>query len=372
MPKNLYSHLKTKHMMAEEEEAFEPSRLDRLTKQKIGNIPGILDWIPDAEKQRSRYPVGIAATVLLILGFSALLWLRSRPGVLTATRPIEAMLHWQLGTNAIDSLALEEMKQDTPYRVDAIQIARMGNEFFIRERQEGRAALKDSLIYHIYLKGSENIQVFFEDSTRVQLGQRSALSFVVYPIGIVQKERQLNCDGEILVDVSPDYQIPTKIKTRRQQIAVLGTFFKLRDYQTEDTSAVLCYRGKVAVSDSASKTTILHAAQRATVLPGRNIKVSSNDFPIAHWSSKELLFDFSNQDLDDAMREIARWYGMPRVQFEGSVDRKTRGMVFTGPLSRYLSLQKLLSILEREDLHFSIRGKTILVEGTGGRLDHNH
>lgn len=357
-----------------DEEPFEPSRLDLLTRKKMGNIPGLFDWMPDADKRRTPFPFGIAATLFLILGLGTLLWFRPKPVPVTiATRPIEAILHWQLGTGTTttDSMALEEMKQDTPYRAGTMQVARMGNEFFVRQRQDRKAAAGDTIVYHFNVKGNENIQVFFEDATRMQLAPNSTLTFVDYPPGTTQKERELECDGEVLVDITPNYQLPTIIKTRRQRITVLGTFFKIRDYKTEDTSAVFCYTGKVSVKDSGTTTAILEGTKRATVHPGGEINVSHNDFPLAKWSSKELVFDFSNDNLNDAMREIARWYGMPTVAFEGSIDRKTRGMVFTGPLSRYQTLQQLLSILDRKDLHFSIQGQRILVEGTSGRLDQN-
>lgn len=345
-----------------EEEEIDYSRLDRLMKQKLGHVRGLLDWIPDAEKQRSLFPFGIAAAVFLVLGLGTLLWMRPRPGIITTSpRPILATLHWGLGTEATDSMTLGNMKQDTPYRAGAMQIARMGNEFFVRVRQGGEAAQGDTILYHFAVNGNENIQIFFEDATRMQLARNSNLTFHDYPPGTLQKERELECDGEVLVNVNPDYVIPTVIKTRRARIAVIGTFFKFRDYKTEDTSAVFCYNGKISVTDPTATAQILGPGQRATVLPGRGIILSSNDFPMAKWSSKELVFDFSNDNLEDAMREIARWYGVPEVKFDVSIDKKTRGMVYIGPLSRYLTLQQLLSVLERKGVHFSIQGKEILV-----------
>lgn len=359
-------------MMADFENEFEPSPLDKLTKKKIGNIPGVLDWIPETGKQRSLFPYGIAASILLILGFGTALWLRSKSGSGNTTlHPIEATLHWQSDTGPADSLLLRQMQEGMAYPAGAIQIARMGNQFFVLQGPDEAAAETDTLVYHFSVRGKENIQVFFQDSTRMELSPNTILSFHAYPPGTPMKEKQLACNGEALFDINPNYQIPTVVKTLKEKITVLGTLFGLRDYKTEDTSAVFCYGGRVAVKDSNSATTILDSAQRATVRPGSGTKVSKNDFIQAKWSSPELLFDFSNVNLDDAMHEIARWYGMSKVEYIGSMDRKTRGKVFIGQLSRYLTLQQLLSILERYNLHFSIQGSTILVRGNIGRLDHN-
>ena len=87
------------------------------------------------------------------------------------------------------------------------------------------------------------------------------------------------------------------------------------------------------------------------------------DFPQALWSSPELVFDFTHLDLDSAMNEIANWYGFTKIVFQHGVKRNIPGMVYAGLLSRYLTLNQLLSIIERSDLHFSIREQeqTILV-----------
>lgn len=352
------------------EEEIDYSRIDRLTKRKIGHVPGVLDWVPSTEKQWSLFPYSIAAAVLLILGLGTLLWLRSKPGPahMVVKYPIEATLSW--GT--ADSMVLREMKEGSAYSAGAIQIARMGNQFFVLQGAEEGAPATDRLAYHFVVKGGESIQVFFQDTTRMELSPNTVLTFYVYPRGTLLKEKQLACDGEALFDVNPNYEIPTVVETLRQKVTVLGTLFGLRDFKREDTSAVFCYTGKVAVKDSGRSTATLDSAQRATVRPGHGIQVSKNDFPQAKWSSEELLFDFSNADLDDAMNQIAHWYGMSKVEYIGSPDRKTPGKVYTGQLSRYLTLQQLLSILERYNLHFSTQGKTILVRGSGGRLDHNH
>ena len=360
--------------IASEEEELDPSRLDKLTKRKIGNIPGILDWIPDAEKQRASFPYGIAGSILLILGFGVGLWLRPKTGTgYTTAHSVEPMLCWQSDTGAGDSIRLKQMAEGRAYPAKAIQIARMGNEFFILQGPNETGTDMDTLVYYFNVNGDKNIQLFFPDSTRVELSPNSTVSFRVYPRGTRLKEKQLACNGEALFDVHPNCQIPTIVKTLRQEIRVLGTVFESRDYKTEDSSAVFCYSGKVkvVVKDSSTKTAIVDSAQRATMRRGRGIKVTTNDFTGKEFSSPELLFDFSNEDLDDAMSEIARWYGMSNVEYIGSIDRKTRGKVLIGQVSRYLTLQQLLSILDRYDLHFSIQGNTILVRGSGGHPDHN-
>src|SRR6185437_1066707 len=181
-----------KHMMAEEEE-IDYSRIDRLTKQKIGHVPGLLDWVPDTDKQWALFPYGIAAAAILIVGLGTLLWWRSKPGTSYAVaNAFDATLRW----GAADSMVLRDMKEGSAYYAGAIQIARMGNQFFVLQGAEEDRPSTDTLAYHFEVKGAERIQVFFQDSTRMELSPHTILTFHVYPRGTLLKEKQLACDGE--------------------------------------------------------------------------------------------------------------------------------------------------------------------------------
>jgi len=174
------------------------------------------------------------------------------------------------------------------------------------------------------------------------------------------KEKRLGCSGQVLFNAGRHWQVPLVVQTPRQEVAVLGTMFEVHDYPGEDSGAVFCYSGKVRVKVG-NDTQVLRAAQRSTTQAGHGIKISEGDFPQVQWSSPELFFDFTNLDLDSAMIEIARWYGFNQVAFQQGMKTTIPGMVYTGKLSRYLTLSRLLSILERSDLHFSIQGRTIVV-----------
>jgi transmembrane sensor len=179
-------------------------------------------------------------------------------------------------------------------------------------------------------------------------------------------ERRVTCYGRVLFNVSHNFEHPFVVKTPKQEITVLGTLFEVQDYTREDTGAVYCFSGKVSVKDSGRAPQILKARQRITVRPTRPSIVSTGDFPQAQWSSPELFFDFSDLSLDSAMDQIAQWYAMSKVEFQPGMNRKKRGTVYIGKISRYLSLEQLLSIIERNDLHFTIQDRTILVSNNRG------
>jgi hypothetical protein len=359
------------HKRQEAPAAIDLDRLDRLTKQKIGDIPGILDWVPATSKERNLLPyfIKIAASILLILGAAWWFFHGSQTGETALLHVVEGTLRWPSG-----SIALGEMDEGKAYDAGAILIARMGNQFFIIPGRDSVSDTTVNLSYNFTDDGKEEIQVFFGDTTRIQLSPNSSIDFAAYPSSRPIKEKYLAFHGEALFDIGHHNSVPTVISTSRQTIMVLGTFFKVRDYKSEDTGAVFCYTGKVKVlvNDANSAAKIVYASQRITVDPRHELSVSTGDFPQAQWSSEELFFDFSNMDLDSAMNQIAQWYGKSSVEYRGNVDKKTSGMVYTGKLSRHLKLQQLLSILERDDLHFAIRDHAILVTGSTDRPDHSH
>ena len=350
-------------------------RFDRLTRRKIGNIPGVLDWIPATGEKRSLRPYIIGTAACLLLLFGSWWFLHQSHTAETANNPMVATLSWETnsdydqGTNDAGSIALGDMKEGQAYIAGAIQIARIRNQLFIIDTVTARTA---NLTYHLKDEGKGDVRVFFHDTSSMQLSTGSSLSFFTHPSGTVLKEKRLACEGQVLFNIGHNFNIPTVVQTLKQEIAVLGTFFMVRDYKSEDTGAVFCYSGEISVRDAERRTRIVPATYRVTAKPSHGLILSSGDFPKANWSSPELLFDFSDMDLDDAMKEIAAWYGISNVWFQPGIDRKRPGRVFTGKVSRYLTLRQLLSILDRNDLHFSIRGRELYVTGSTDRPDHDH
>ena len=326
------------------------SRLDRLMEVQVENID-------EPIQRRPLLPYSIAAAILVLLSIGWWFVHRSSMNETAPLLPAVATLRWP-----DDSMNLGEMMEGEAYNAGAIQIARMGNEFFVIREPGMAPATTETFQYELNVGGTENIQVFFSDSTRVQVFPNSSVSFTGYPPSALVKEERLGCNGQVLIDAGHHCQIPLVVETPRQRITVLGTLFEVHDYPTEDTGAVFCYSGKIAVK-AANNTSILRAFQRLTTQPKHGIKLSMRDFPQAQWSSPELFFDFTNLDLDSAMKEIAHWYGFTKVEFQQGIKINIPGMVYAGLLSRYLTLRRLLSIIERSDLHFSIQEqeRTILV-----------
>jgi hypothetical protein len=337
-------------------------RLFRLMKRKMGQIPGVLEWVPETTWiQRTARPLSIAASILLIAALGWWFKYKSRSSETILRQPTQARLLWDS-----DTIDLGKMPEGKAVNTGRMWIARMGNEFFVNQWLDTVAAVADTTEYQIAVAGGGDIQVFFQDLTKAQITSGSVISFRLDPPGAILKQKEIACIGQVFFDVSHHFETPFIVKTPKQEVIVLGTQFRVRDFTKEDTSAVFCYSGKVIVKDPELETqTLVGSQQRVTVRPKHAPMVSTGDFPQAQWSSPELYFDFTHLDLDSAMKEIARWYGISNVEIDRKINRKIRGTVMFGKISRYLPLQQLLSTIESTDLHFSIQGQTILVTTNG-------
>ena len=70
-------------------------------------------------------------------------------------------------------------------------------------------------------------------------------------------------------------------------------------------------------------------------------------------------FTFASEPLDMVLRKLERWYD---IHFKLE-DEHIRQRKFTGSVSRYSDITKILEMLElTTNIHFSVRGNQIVVE----------
>jgi transmembrane sensor len=74
-------------------------------------------------------------------------------------------------------------------------------------------------------------------------------------------------------------------------------------------------------------------------------------------SWKNGYFEFTDADIKDVMRQVARWYGVTIVY-----DKYNDTALFTGQFGRNLTATQVFQVLSETGYHFSIKDKTILVE----------
>ncbi|WP_158544254.1 FecR family protein [Pedobacter miscanthi] len=193
-------------------------------------------------------------------------------------------------------------------------------------------------------------QLTLADGTQVWLNSGSTLR---YPVSFVGKERNVELTGEAYFQVAKDAKRPFKVRSKDQEIEVLGTHFNISAYPDEVSSTTSLLEGSVKVV-SKGKHAILNPGQQSMV---RNGGISVADADVERsiaWKNGE--FNFKNTDIESIMRVVSRWYDL-KVDYVGGISKDS----YSGRISKKVTLTKVLKILELSGTHFEIDGKTIKV-----------
>lgn len=198
------------------------------------------------------------------------------------------------------------------------------------------------------------------DGTRVWL---NAASSITYPTSFSGQERSVSITGEVYFEVAENPDMPFKVHLpNHAEIEVLGTHFNVMAYEDEEAIQTTLLKGSVRVSKKprgfgAESSKLLKPGQQARVNKGEAaIRILEAD-PDEALAWKNELFLFSGTDIETIMRRIARWYDV-EVVYEGDLNGRT----FTGQISRYSSVSKVLQMLEfTGGAHFKIQGRRITV-----------
>lgn len=184
---------------------------------------------------------------------------------------------------------------------------------------------------------SQQAQVRLPDGTLVFLNSESSLS---YPTSFVKSPtRSVSLEGEGFFEVSKDKGHPFIVKTGGQDVQVLGTQFNINSYSGEGLIKTTLIEGSVKVS-AAGKVSILKPDQQAIVSDkGINVENVEARF-FVDW--KEGFFMFNNDNLEDIMTRISRWYDI-KVVYE-TPDLKTK--TFIGTISKYEHISKVIQTLQ--------------------------
>jgi ferric-dicitrate binding protein FerR (iron transport regulator) len=198
-------------------------------------------------------------------------------------------------------------------------------------------------------------QLTLPDGTQVWL---NAASSITYPVAFAEKERSVTVSGEVYFEVAPlSHKIPFIVNYVGGTVEVTGTHFNVNSYANEGPVTTTLLEGSVKVAVAGANTP-------ATLKPGQQaragaqrIAVTSNADIDKVMAWKNGLFNFENVSLEEAMRQVERWYNVDVIYEKGVPDIR-----FEGAISRHLTLSNLLKVLARADVKFRIEeGRRLIV-----------
>ncbi|MNQ97114.1 fec operon regulator FecR [compost metagenome] len=184
----------------------------------------------------------------------------------------------------------------------------------------------------------------------------NAASKLKYPVVYQGTERVVELEGEAYFEVKKDISRKFKVKSRGQELEVLGTKFNVSTYSDEALVKTTLIEGSVKVS-SLKKSVILSPNQASVNYNNSlNVLVLADAEEAIAW--KNGYFQFDDEPLESVMRKIARWYDI-EVEFVG----KSEGKKFNGIITRNKTLKNALKIMEAtENVSFKIEGRKLIVK----------
>lgn len=196
------------------------------------------------------------------------------------------------------------------------------------------------------------------DGSRVCLNAGSTLTF---PARFNRMHRTVTLEGEAYFEIAANANAPFYVQSAGQQVQVLGTDFNIRAYADEASVKTTLLTGKVAVNHTASGATkVLSPRQQSRLTGAASFTVEEVDTDeVVAW--KDGYFAFTRVRLQDALREISRWYNISFVYD----DVLPANVQISGTISKYESALQVLHKIELlGEVHFTARDTHVYVSTT--------
>jgi transmembrane sensor len=192
-------------------------------------------------------------------------------------------------------------------------------------------------------------QIRLPDGSKVWL---NAASKLIYPVSFNGRgQRVVELSGEAYFEIFKNKLQPFVVKSKNQEVTVLGTHFNINSYTDEPGTKTTLLEGSVRVND-------------ATLKPGQQATLTNNQLKIAEVNTDEAiawkngLFAYKNTPLQNVMRQIARWYDVDIIYQNNDLPQK----LLSGSVSRYDQVSGILKAIESTGTaRFKIEGRKITV-----------
>ncbi|RZK38568.1 MAG: DUF4974 domain-containing protein [Pedobacter sp.] len=196
--------------------------------------------------------------------------------------------------------------------------------------------------------------VVLPDGTKVWLNSGSRLQYPACFKG--SKERLVSLVGEAYFEVAKDKAHPFVLRSKGQDIVVLGTRFNVNAYVNEDRSVTSLFEGSVRLKTTLTEKILTPGEEALNHDDALSIR-KANIESVLDWRSDEFYFD--NVSFKAALRKVERWYDIEFVYNEEISDDMMAG----GWISKNNKLSAVLALIERSgQVSFRIEGKRIFVK----------
>ncbi len=202
-------------------------------------------------------------------------------------------------------------------------------------------------------KGSKVIDLELSDGSHVWLNSESSITF---PVAFIGNFRKVSITGEAYFEVAHDTSKPFFVTKGNMNIKVLGTHFNVKAYDDDKDIKVTLLEGSIDVSN-VNEHLLIKPGQQAVIGTESNITLTENIDTDQVMAWKNGVFQFNNTPIEDALKQLARWYDV-EIIYEG----KTPDIELWGEIKRDLTLSQSLRGLGKMGVKYKIEeGKIIIM-----------
>ena len=303
-----------------------------------------------------------AASVVLIIAAGLFYFVNQKPAESLADKSVEVP---QLkndaapgGNRAVLTLAdgstiiLDSADNGTLSQQGNIQIVKLDDGQLSYTNGEGKNS--NEILYNTITtpKGGQ-YQLTLSDESQVWLNAESSIRF---PASFIGTEREVEMTGEGYFEITHNASMPFKLSVDGIEVEVLGTHFNVNAYKDEPEIKTTLLEGSVKVKKGITSKIIKPGEQALLTEGSEKIRIVNPDIEeVLAWKNGFFYFDGAN--IQFIMRQLARWYDV-NVIYERDIDERR----FGGEMQKSLRLSQVLKLLEKNNIHFSIVGRDIIVK----------
>ncbi|QEH42481.1 FecR family protein [Chitinophaga sp. XS-30] len=198
-------------------------------------------------------------------------------------------------------------------------------------------------------------RLLLPDGSKVWL---NAASVIKYPTAFTGEERRVTLEGEAYFEVARNARMPFRVAlSDATNVEVLGTSFNINAYRNEAGISTTLLEGAVKLHTRKQSQTLKPGQQAVLKRAGEQLTLVPDADIDKAMAWKNGLFNFEDASLEEVMRQLERWYdievtyakGVPAIRFGGEINKQN-------------TLQDVLLILERSNVHFRLeQGRKLVV-----------
>lgn len=200
-------------------------------------------------------------------------------------------------------------------------------------------------------RGSKVVSLSLSDGSKVWLNAESSIK---YPVAFAGNERHVEITGEAYFEVAKDATKKFIVTGNGVNTEVLGTHFNVNTYTDESSVKVTLLEGAVRVTKG-EVTGLLKPGQQAQINSAIKVINDADVDAVIAW--KNGYFHFGNTNIEDLMKQLARWYDVEIIY-----EAKVPGREFGGEISREANLLQVLKILNESKVKCRLDGNKLIIE----------